>query len=52
MDFNGVELLPGDCVTIEPAVYCKRVGGVRIEDMYIVRAGGADNLNNLPEGLA
>ena len=52
LDFNGVELLPGDCVTIEPAVYCKRVGGVRIEDMYIVRDGGADNLNNLPEGLA
>lgn len=51
LDFNGPELLPGDAVTIEPAVYCKSVGGVRIEDLYIVRANGAENLNTLPEGL-
>ena len=51
LDFNGVELLAGDCVTIEPALYCKSIGGVRIEDMYIVRADGAENLNTLQDGL-
>lgn len=51
LDFNGVELLAGDCVTIEPAVYCKSIGGVRIEDMYIVRDGGVENLNTLQDGL-
>lgn len=51
LDFNGVELLPGDCVTIEPAVYCKSIGGVRIEDMYIVRDDGAENLNTLEDDL-
>jgi Xaa-Pro aminopeptidase len=49
LDIKGVELVEGDCVTIEPAVYALGVGGVRIEDMYIVRTGRADNLNELPE---
>jgi Xaa-Pro aminopeptidase len=51
LDFKGVELLAGDAVTIEPAVYCAAVGGVRIEDLYIVRDNGAENLNTLPEDL-
>ncbi|HEX8324657.1 MAG TPA: M24 family metallopeptidase [Tepidisphaeraceae bacterium] len=51
LDFKGVELLAGDAVTIEPAVYCRSVGGVRVEDLYVVHDGGADNLNALPEGL-
>lgn len=51
LDFNGPELLSGDAVTIEPAVYCRAVGGVRIEDLYIVRELGAENLNTLPEAL-
>lgn len=51
LDFNGVELVAGDCVTIEPAVYCRAIGGIRIEDMYIVREQGVENLNTLPEDL-
>lgn len=51
LDFNGVDLVPGDAVTIEPAVYCRAVGGVRIEDLYIVRDGGCENLNTLPEAI-
>jgi len=51
LDFKGVELLDGDAVTIEPAVYCKSVGGVRIEDLYIVRADRAQNLGGLSEDL-
>ncbi len=51
LDFKGVELISGDCVTIEPGVYRKSVGGMRIEDMYIVREDGFENLNTLPETL-
>jgi Xaa-Pro aminopeptidase len=48
LDFKGVQLVEGDCVTIEPAVYALGIGGVRIEDMYIVRTDRAENLNELP----
>lgn len=51
LDFKGVELLAGDAVTIEPAVYCRAVGGVRIEDLYIVRGDHAQNLGSLPQEL-
>lgn len=51
LDFKGVELLAGDAVTIEPAVYSRAVGGVRVEDLYIVRDGGCENLNTLYDGL-
>ncbi len=51
LDFNGVDLVSGDAVTIEPAVYCKAVGGVRIEDLCIVRETGCENLNALPEAM-
>lgn len=53
----GPPLIAGDCVTIEPGLYSHAVGGVRIEDMLIVRApgpgpgDGAENLNSIPEGL-
>lgn len=51
LDFKGVELIAGDAVTIEPAVYARAVGGVRLEDLYIVREGGCENLNQLLQGL-
>lgn len=51
LDFNGVELVIGDCVTIEPAVYCRAIGGMRIEDLYVVREQGVENLNTLPDDL-
>jgi Xaa-Pro aminopeptidase len=51
LDFNGVPLVTGDCVTIEPAIYCHTIGGVRIEDMYIVHENGVENLNTLHDGL-
>jgi Xaa-Pro aminopeptidase len=51
LDFGGPPLVAGDALTIEPGVYCRSVGGVRVEDMVIVTADGCRNLNQLPEGL-
>ncbi len=49
--FGGPELVVGDVVTIEPGLYCRAVGGVRLEDMVVVTQDGCINLNSLPEGL-
>ncbi|MBL8744868.1 MAG: aminopeptidase P family protein [Phycisphaerae bacterium] len=51
LDKGGPPLIAGDCLTIEPGLYCPAIGGVRIEDMVIVREGGCENLNTLHEGL-
>jgi len=51
VDATGVELIAGDAVTIEPGLYAPGLGGVRIEDLVIVREGGYENLNTLHEGL-
>jgi|1185.fasta_scaffold20840_2 Xaa-Pro aminopeptidase len=45
MSLGGTaELLEGDVVTVEPGVYRKDFGGVRLEDMVLVTAGGRENL--------
>lgn len=51
LDQGGPELIEGDAVTIEPGLYCKAIGGIRVEDMVIVTRDGCRNLNRLPEGL-
>jgi len=51
LDMRGPELLAGDVVTIEPGLYRKDLGGVRVEDMIVIRPPGCENLNRLPEGL-
>lgn len=51
LDMNGLELVVGDALTVEPGLYSKAIGGVRLEDMVIVRENGCENLNRLPEGL-
>jgi Xaa-Pro aminopeptidase len=52
LDRGGPELLEGDALTVEPGLYCPAIGGVRIEDMVIVRDEGCENLNTLPEHWA
>ena len=44
-------LEPGMVVTIEPGIYLPGVGGVRIEDDYVVTEEGAVNLCSLPKDL-
>jgi Xaa-Pro aminopeptidase len=51
LDRKGPPLVAGDCLTIEPGLYCRAIGGVRVEDMVVVTENGCDNLNSLPEGL-
>ncbi len=48
---GGPELLVGDVVTVEPGLYCKAIGGIRLEDMVVVTQDGCENLNSLYEGL-
>jgi Xaa-Pro aminopeptidase len=51
LDIGGPPLVVGDCLTIEPGLYSRAVGGVRVEDMVIVTDNGTRNLNELPTGL-
>jgi Xaa-Pro aminopeptidase len=50
---GGVDdLLPeGSVVTVEPGLYYNGVGGVRIEDMVLVRRNGCRNLTTFPKEL-
>lgn len=48
---GGPPLLIGDVLTIEPGLYCRAIGGVRVEDMVFVTANGCRNVNKLHEGL-
>lgn len=48
---GGIELIAGDVVTVEPGLYSKAIGGVRIEDVVVVTEAGCRNLNQLHEEL-
>ncbi len=48
MGLSGDDLIAGDVVTIEPGVYRKGFGGVRLEDLAVVRDDGAEVLTDFP----
>ncbi len=48
---RGEEILSGEVFTVEPGLYSRAFGGVRVEDMIAVNLEGCENLNRLPEGL-
>ncbi|MFA6076683.1 MAG: M24 family metallopeptidase [Candidatus Paceibacterota bacterium] len=46
------DILPTGCVmTIEPGLYFKGFGGIRIEDMILITKNGCKNLTNFPKDL-
>mgnify|MGYP003635108103 CR=1 FL=1 len=51
LDPSGIPLIKGDALTVEPGLYQKNLGGIRVEDMVVVTEDGFINLNQLPEGL-
>ncbi len=51
LDDNGGTLLEGEVLTIEPGLYSRKFGGVRVEDMVVITSGHAKNFNSLPVGL-
>lgn len=48
----GALLQEGEVVTVEPGLYRKGVGGVRLEDLVVVTATGCRTLTNIPKELS
>jgi Xaa-Pro aminopeptidase len=48
----AVQLRPGMIITIEPGIYLPGVGGVRIEDDFLITKDGCENLCSLPTDIA
>jgi Xaa-Pro aminopeptidase len=44
-------LEPGNVLTIEPGIYIPGLGGVRIEDLAVLREGGVELLTSFPKEL-
>lgn len=44
-------LAPGSIVTLEPGLYNREVGHIRIEDAYLVVSGGFEKLTNHKQGF-
>ena len=51
LDDGGGDLLAGEVFTVEPGLYGKSTGGMRVEDMVVVSQDGPRNLNQLQDGL-
>jgi len=45
---RGNILQVGDVVTIEPGLYYKHIGGVRLEDLFLITGDGYEQLTTLP----
>jgi len=48
---NGKELKAGAVVTVEPGLYYRKIGGVRLEDVVVVTKNGCKNLTMFEKNL-
>ncbi|MFQ6063460.1 MAG: M24 family metallopeptidase [Methanosarcinales archaeon] len=48
---KGLELQEGNVVTVEPGLYYKNLGGIRLEDMVVVTKNGCRNLTTFEKKL-
>ena len=48
---NGKELKAGCVVTVEPGLYYRKIGGVRLEDVVVVTQNGCKNLTMFEKNL-
>ncbi|MCX9025469.1 MAG: Xaa-Pro peptidase family protein [Candidatus Methanoperedens sp.] len=48
---NGKELKAGAVVTVEPGLYYRKIGGVRLEDVVVVTQNGCKNLTMFEKKL-
>jgi len=51
LGLQDVVLEKGNVVTVEPGLYYRDVGGVRVEDMVVVTASGCKNLTTFDKNL-
>jgi Xaa-Pro aminopeptidase len=49
---SGEKLEAGHVVTVEPGLYDPEVGGIRLEDLVVVREDGYENLTDYPQEFA
>jgi Xaa-Pro aminopeptidase len=48
---GGGEIEPGMVLAIEPGCYVEGGGGLRVEDNFLITAGGAEKLSAFPDGI-
>ena len=48
---NGKELGAGSVVTVEPGLYYKHIGGIRLEDVVVVTQNGCKNITTFEKKL-
>lgn len=49
--FSSGKFKPGLCLTVEPGLYIPGLGGVRLEDVVILKSNGIRNLTRAPQIL-
>ena len=48
---GGETLKAGNVITIEPGLYDPEIGGIRIEDLVVVKGSGCENLTTIGKGF-